>query len=292
MFDHYDRHDYFRCVDCGCVFLHPMPDPATIATFYPAHYSVFDEGSRTSRVSPLKQALLKRTRGYTHLHPPAPYPWLATMLAPLHKSGAPAYVPQGKLLDVGCGNGRYLYTMRMLGWDVQGVELSEDGVRACRASQLPVHHGDLQSASFPDAGFDVITVRHVIEHIREPHALMTELARILKPGGRLIIETPNSEALGRALMGANWFHNDVPRHLILYSPDNLAKLAALHGLDALEIRLETTPKSILNSIDYALHNTGKPSSRIRWRRMLSRLYLWCARWIRRGDTIIATSTKR
>lgn len=285
MFDHYDRYDYFNCTDCGSIFLHPMPNLETIGSFYPAHYSVFDGESPIRTISPLKQAILRLKHGYTHLEPPLPYRLLATLLSPFYRLATPDYIPNATLLDVGCGNGRYLSTMRALGWKVQGVELSENGVKVCQASRLEVHHGDLASAAFPNASFELITVRHVIEHVPDPRAFMAELARILKPGGRLVIETPNSNALGRALMGANWYANDVPRHLVLFTPQNLGRLAATFGLRESRVWLETTPKIILNSIDYAMSNAGKASNKIGWRRLLARLYLWLARGSRRGDTI-------
>jgi 2-polyprenyl-3-methyl-5-hydroxy-6-metoxy-1,4-benzoquinol methylase len=292
MFDHYERYDYFKCTDCGGIFIHPMPDIETISSFYPANYSVFDVESHIKKVSPLKQAILRHNNGYNHLSPSLHYRLAAAILAPFYRLATPDYIPNGILLDVGCGNGRYLSTMRSLGWNVQGVELSENGIKVCKASQLDVHHGDLVSANFADNSFDLITVRHVIEHIRDPRAFMAELARILKPSGRLVIETPNSNALGRSFMGANWYANDVPRHLILFSAENLGLLASAYGLRQSHVWLETTPKIILNSIDYAIgNNTGKASNKIGWRRLASRLYIWLTRYSKRGDTIHSDFSK-
>ena len=292
MFDHYEQYNYLSCTDCKSVFQHPMPSPEKINSFYPADYSVFDQKAQVRTVSRFKQALFWRKHGYTHLEVTWPYKLLATLLSPFYKLDKPDYIENGKLLDVGCGNGRYLSTMRSLGWDVQGVELSENGLKVCQQAGLTVHHGDLLSAEFANDSFDLITVRHVIEHIREPHPFMMELARILKPGGRLMIETPNSDALGRAILGANWFANEVPRHLILFAPDNLVRLANEHGLQNVSLSLGTTPKIFLNSIDYVIHNKGKPSNKIRWRRTLSRLYIWFARYTNRGDVIHAVFSKK
>ncbi|PHS24220.1 MAG: hypothetical protein COA83_08560 [Methylophaga sp.] len=293
MFDHYDRYDYFSCSECKSVFIHPMPSPEEVNTFYPADYCVFEQNPKARKISQVKQAVYWYKHSYTHLEPSGLFKFLAAILSPFYNLDKPDYVENGKLLDVGCGNGRYLATMRSLGWDVQGVELSEDGLKVCLASGLPVHHGDLKSASFADDSFDVITVRHVIEHIRESHPFMTELARTLKPDGKLIIVTPNSDAfaLGRDYLGANWYANDVPRHLILFSRDNLGQLASKHGLQPYKSWFETTPKIILNSLDYVIKNKGKPSNRIRWRRSLSRLYLWLARYTKRGDVIHSVFTK-
>lgn len=292
MFGHHRRHDYHRCDACGAVFQQPMPDPETITSFYPAEYGVYDEQERTRRLGAWRRALLRRLRGYRHLAVPLPLRLLAALLAPwIRPPATPPFVPGGRLLDVGCGNGRYLSTMRSLGWQVQGVEFSAEGVRVCRRAGLPVHLGDLASAAFPDASFDVVTVRHVIEHIPEPHAFLAELARVLKPGGRLHVETPNSEALGRAWFGPAWYHNDVPRHLILYSPRNLTRLAECHGLRLLETLMDTSPKAFLNSLDYIMENRDRPSRRSRGRRLLARFYTMQARRRGREDTFHLVLTR-
>lgn len=285
MFGLHQRHDYHRCPGCETLFMHPMPAPDVIAGFYPPTYDIYEEDDRESAPGWWKRVVLQQRHGYRHL-PTGP---LASLLAPLAalftETTAPTFVPDGRLLDVGCGNGRFLRTMRNLGWEVNGVEFSDDGVRVCRKAELPVHHGDLASAVFPDAHFDVITVRHVIEHIPEPQPFLSELARLLKPGGTLIMETPNSRALGRQWLSSNWFANEVPRHLFLYNPDALTLLAEQHGLQRQSLELSTSPKILLNSLDYILQNRGKPSKRIRSRRLLARLYVWLARRSGKGDVI-------
>lgn len=291
MFGHYERYDYYACESCHAVFLSPMPGVAEISKFYPENYCVFDEDKQTRRISPYRRALLRQLKGYHHLKVAFPWRLIASLSRIFVEIGTPDFAAGGRMLDVGCGNGRYLLTMRTLGWDVQGVELSENGVRVCRQANLPVHHGDLASASFPDNAFDLITVRHVIEHIPDPQPFMQELARILKPGGRLVIETPNSAALGRAWLGSNWYANDVPRHLILFSPDNLCLLAQHHGLSERKRVLETSPKIILNSLDYILQTEGKPSKKRSGRRLLARIYVWLAHRSGRGDTMQLTFSK-
>lgn len=291
MFGHYEPYDYYRCTQCGAVFQAPMPDIATIATFYPTDYSIYDEHGRFRKLSALRRAILRRTRGYHHLQST----WLASAVAlfaaPLMPADTPLFVPGGRLLDVGCGNGRFLLTMQSLGWEVQGVEFNDEGVRVCRQTNLAVHHGDVASASFPDASFDLITVRHVIEHIPDPHTFTRELVRILKPGGLLIEETPNIDALGRAWLGPIWFANEVPRHLILFSTSSLKKLAEKYGLTSESVTITTSPKILLNSIDYIIENKDIPSRKVFWRRLLSRIYIYFAQRTGRGDIIHAAFRK-
>jgi SAM-dependent methyltransferase len=291
MYDLRVRYDYFECPACTCVFQHPMPDMAKIATFYPDDYMVFDQEKRTRDIGPLRLALMRRMRGYDHLPAALPYRLLAAMISPLQQMTTPAWEGGGRMLDVGCGNGRFLTSMRTFGWVVEGVEFSEAGVKAARMSDLQVHHGDLASAKFPDGSFDLITARHVIEHIPEPHPFMAELARVLRPGGRLVIETPCSNALGRQWFNTHWYANDVPRHLFLFSPSNLERLGASHGLRKTALLIETTPKIFLNSLDYVIANRGTPSKKIAWRRFLARIYVWLAQRQGRGDTMQMTLLK-
>lgn len=289
MFDLYERHDYFRCENCACVFMHPMPSAERIASFYPGNYDIYED--KPPRPPKFWKRVQLRSLGYAHLAPG----WIAQSLSCISRlltrpEGIP-FVPDGSLLDVGCGNGRFIANMRQLGWKVQGVEFSDDGIRVCRKAGLEVHHGDLASAKFPDDSFDVVTVRHVIEHIPTPHAFVTELTRVLKPGGTLVIETPNSHALGRSWFATNWFANETPRHLFLYAPENLRMLFARYGLAEQSCYLSSTPKIFLNSVDYVVKNQGKASKHIGWRRILAKLYVWLAKRAGRGDVIHMTLTK-
>lgn len=288
-----ERFDYCHCASCGTYFLHPMPDAAGVARFYPDNYVPEDDLNQINEIAPLKKAVLKRRHGYAHLRTGLLWDVLASLPGPWRKERAFDFVPGGRLLDVGCGNGRYLRSMKNLGWETAGVEFNQNSVEFCRASGLAVHHGDLVSAAFPAAAFDVITVRHVIEHIPTPQVFMAELARILKPGGTLVVETPNFSALGWLLFNTNWSASCIPQHVVFFSPDNLALLARQHGLQPRRCVLETGPKLILNTIDIALGNKGKgrPSRKIRWRRMLARLYVWLAEKSGRGDIIHAVFTR-
>lgn len=292
MFGLYARYDYFACTVCETSFQHPTPSPGQIASFYPHDYSVYDETESKRTLSAWRRALLREYRGYTHLDVPYFLRMLAKLLGPLATPpGTPSLIAKGRLLDVGCGNGRYLSTMRTLGWDVQGVEFSENGVAVCRKSGLPVHHGELASAGFDDDSFDLITLRHVIEHIPRTHELLAEVARILKPGGQVMIETPNRNALGRDWFGAKWFANEVPRHLYLFSAKGLHHMAQIHRLEACHFQCVTSPKIFLNSLDYVLNNKDLPSRKVGWRRLLARIYMMMARRSGRGDVIQAAYRK-
>jgi SAM-dependent methyltransferase len=140
-------------------------------------------------------------------------------------------VPAGRLLDVGCGDGRFLAAMRAAGWQVRGVEPDARAARAARERLgIAVHAGTLESAELPAASFDAIAMSHVIEHVSDPVATLRECRRLLAPGGRLVAITPNLASLGRRRFGPAFIHLDPPRHLHLFSAGGLRACAQQAGL--------------------------------------------------------------
>ena len=144
---------------------------------------------------------------------------------------------RGRLLDVGCGNGIFLATMKELGWEVAGVEPDRQAARVAREQfGLNVHVGTLEEAGFADGTFDAITMSHVVEHLADPISALRECWRVLRKGGRLVVTTPNIESLGHRLYGKAWIGLDPPRHLFLFSPPTLRTCIERSGLQVLELR--------------------------------------------------------
>jgi 2-polyprenyl-3-methyl-5-hydroxy-6-metoxy-1,4-benzoquinol methylase len=285
MFNHHTRYDYAVCTNCDLVFQTPQPSDTEIASFYPSHYDVYDVDSKLKRISSWRKSRLKTCYGYHHLKTNRLLDFINLMLPKRMVPAELSYIPHAKMLDVGCGNGRFMHGMSQLGWEVQGVEFNAGAVNICRSSGLTVHHGDLFSANLESASFDIVHMSHVIEHVTDPLAIFKEIARILKPNGLLLIKTPNSLALGRLLLSVNWYANEVPRHLFLFSEKNIKLLAENNDFSVESFSTHSTPKIFLNSIDYALHNTGTPSKYIKWRRCLARLYVIWANYRAQGDEI-------
>lgn len=144
-------------------------------------------------------------------------------------------LPPSRLLDVGCGDGRFLHRMRGLGWDVCGVDFDAKAIELVRQRHgLDVRAGELASHCFPEATFDALTMSHVIEHVFDPVALLNEARRILKPGGRLVATTPNNRSLGRQIFQTSWFGMDPPRHIQLFAPKCLAECARRAGFENIQ----------------------------------------------------------
>lgn len=97
--------------------------------------------------------------------------------------------PGAKVLDVGCGQGVALEIFREAGLDPLGITLGEDA-QVCRAKGLNVVETDFAFLDFPDESFDLVWCRHAIEHSVFPFFTLSELHRVLKPGGVLYLEVP------------------------------------------------------------------------------------------------------
>lgn len=136
----------------------------------------------------------------------------------------------GRVLDVGCGNGEMLRALRRLGWDVVGIERTEATAGPARRLELEVHAGGLEACRLAASSFDLIILWHVLEHLSDPHAALGELARLLRPAGRVVVAVPNVASWQARLAGPEWYHLDVPRHLYHFDRRTLTHLLARAGL--------------------------------------------------------------
>jgi 2-polyprenyl-3-methyl-5-hydroxy-6-metoxy-1,4-benzoquinol methylase len=142
----------------------------------------------------------------------------------------------GSLLDIGCGNGRFLTVMRMLGWRVHGIEPDERSAENARRSSGARIDAELDEGLYPPAHFDVITLNHALEHIADPVTLLARCFRLCRPGGLLGIAVPNWRALGHRLFGRDWYALEAPRHVVMYEPRTLERTLDGAGFRVRSIR--------------------------------------------------------
>lgn len=162
-------------------------------------------------------------------------------LSPIHRREADGWVrclpavPHGRLLDVGCGSGRWLMEMRERGWTVEGVDFDENAVKLARQNGLKVECGSLEQQNYPDVYFDAVTLNHVIEHVPDPVRTLSECARVLKPEGKLVLFTPNNTSLSHRLFKEYWRGLEPPRHLHIFSMKSLWRALDLAGFQEVTV---------------------------------------------------------
>lgn len=225
---------FVACAECSVIYL---AEPLLNATAgYPTDYSQH----RPMIVAPLptgrslKAQLRKRFltyHGYPTVPPVLPR-WLAAPLLALPPIRVlagygftlfPKAVPGGALLDVGCGNGRFLSLMSALDWNVHGIEPDPASAEVARRLVGPTVHAELSSAPFSAEMFDVITMNHVFEHVSNPSEVLALSHRLCRRGGRLGIVVPNWRSLGHRVFGRHWYALEPPRHAVMWEQATLVR---------------------------------------------------------------------
>ena len=133
-----------------------------------------------------------------------------------------------KLLDIGCGTGEFLSACAKSGWEVEGVEPSEDArSKAKELHQLKVNDED--SLEINQKQYDVITMWHVLEHVHSLNKRIDQLSKLIAKNGHVIIAVPNHTSQDAGEFKENWAAWDVPRHLYHFSPSTIKKIMSNHG---------------------------------------------------------------
>lgn len=197
-------HSYLVCESCGLWWVHPPPDPDTLASYYDADYYGEDENKFSPRIERwIDRHRRRRAR------------WLAGLTGGRN----------GRILDIGCGSGRFLGMMAEMGFEIYGMELPGPAAeRASRVAGLHLHRGRLEDWPGPEASLDAVTLWHVLEHMTDPESVLTRCRRLLKDGGVLALEVPNGSSWQARWFQTRWFHLDPPRHLFQFTPEALTRL--------------------------------------------------------------------
>lgn len=144
------------------------------------------------------------------------------------------FVTNGRFLEIGCSTGEMLIAASS-SFSAMGVEADGRNSRVCHSRGLDVFAGTLGDARFPDGHFDAAAMYHVIEHVPSPREELRELRRIIKPGGWLILETPNIATVWFRLLGARW-RQFIPDHIFFFTPQTITKLCEESGFELRELR--------------------------------------------------------
>lgn len=247
-----------RCTnpECGVYWLDPAPLPHELWKAYVTYHThTRKSGNRIAR------AMLSLAHRLIRL---ALLPlWIATGLkreADRLRFMTLSGEPVGRLLDVGCGGGRLLNRMKKRGWTVEGTDFDEQATGKVTARYgIKTHVGDLAQCNLPSASFDVITMSQAIEHLYDPLATLRECLRILKPGGLLVMTTPNALSLGAAEFGAYWRGWEAPRHLHIFSVDSLRRLTQRAGFEVAEASTYSAGSAVVYRVSRANQQNCKLS---------------------------------
>lgn len=139
---------------------------------------------------------------------------------------------KGTLLDIGAGTGDFLAIAKKNGWHVIGTEPNEKAKNIAKTKGASFTDS---IASIEDNTFDAITMWHVLEHVPDINQQISELKRILKPDGVIIIAVPNFKSYDAKYYKQYWAAYDVPRHLWHFSKTAIQKLFAVKNMEVIKI---------------------------------------------------------
>lgn len=292
MFRLHGKFSVVRCTNCNLVFLNPQPTSNELKKYYVSSKYYSYKAEKKNIYSILRQYLLKRYYSPT---------FLSKLLVVLVRNvpGIPSSVVKGKIMDVGCGSGITLFLLKKLGWDVYGIELDKNAVKISQQNKLTnVKVGTFRELNkYPDSFFDVIRLYHVLEHINDPSGCLKIIYKKLKPGGEIIIGTPNFKSFAAKIFGRYWHNLDSPRHLYLFNYKTLKFL--LKRSNYINIKIDyCSAYGITGSIKYVLEEKyGKENkffSSYYFNLILTIIFFPLERFtdfIHLGDIIIAKAAK-
>jgi SAM-dependent methyltransferase len=183
--------------------LSPVPTEAALQEYYNAEYSVPCSDAYYRHYEGISRELLGAIEAKTRV--------------------------RGTMLEIGCSHGAFLLQARAAGWDVTGIEISEEAANNARARGLKVVTGVLGESGSVLGTFDCIASWYVIEHIVDVNGFLEVIKTHLKPGGVLALRTANARALVARMIPQYWQWIEAPAHIRLFSPSGMKQLLERHG---------------------------------------------------------------
>lgn len=221
---------YYRCRGCTLEFQSPLPAPTELSRYYDESYTsgLYKAFSAARLMKQLTAA--ERLREIRRFN------------------------PRGRLLDVGSGPGVFVAEAQRAGFDARGIELSQVAVNEARLNGLPVEQETIESYD-PEKKFEFLTCFDVIEHVLDPRSFLQSAGRLLVPGGRLIMTTPNTRSLTCRLMRSRWYFYIPEEHLFLFNRRSISAILEQSGFKLLYCGITIKPLTFdYSMIQFAAYN--------------------------------------
>jgi len=203
-----------ECKACRLIRLEPRPTLEELSRYYPQSYWYAPQETASGRLEQLYRRFVLRD----HVN---------FVTKAIHDSGE-----KGLVLDVGCGGGLFLRMMREQGLPVLGLDNSRQAAKlAWDVNGVAVVCGDLEHSPVVNGSCAAVTMFHVLEHLLDPVAYLHSARALLRPNGRLIVQTPNASSWQFLMFGEYWNGVDVPRHLINYRQKDLENVLEYAGFE-------------------------------------------------------------
>jgi SAM-dependent methyltransferase len=275
-----------RCRNCGFEQLFPIPERATLKLLYESYYNF---GAETSTL-------------YTKLRDRFLFSAIYRFWACI--DGDVSFHlrrGEGRLLDIGCNEGRGLRIYSRNGFQVEGLELNEIAAEVARKAGFSVHTLPLEEFDRASS-YDVVVLSNVLEHSLDPRGMLSDIRRVLMKGGKIWISCPNSMSWLRVVFGRSWINWHVPFHISQFSPQALKCLLQDVGYVNIEIKQVTPALWATQSLIARLCSRhGKKNKQLRnpFMTLILMIFargflfpiLWAGNRLEHGDCLLVTATK-
>ncbi len=228
-----------RCVRCGTGVTRPDAGPEDLASFYPSGYGPYELPA-----NPLARLASRLIRGLQ-----ARLALRGMPLGPLRD------LPPSRALDVGCGRGDLAAVLVERGWRVTGVEPSADACAVAVSRGVDAREGTLADVDLEPGTYAGVVFQHSLEHVTDPVHDLRAVSRALQPGGLVSVTVPNFGSWQARRFGSRWFHLDLPRHRVHFTPRGLRAALETAGLEVVDVHTSSSSMGLPASLQYAL--TGR-----------------------------------
>jgi SAM-dependent methyltransferase len=209
----------WHCNNCTFRFTQDIPSPDGIGRYYQSENYISHSDTKKGLVNRLYHIVRKKTLSSKR-----------KLVVTQTKKNS------GKILDIGCGTGAFLHTMKLADWQITGIE--PDDIARKKAIELygiqantPINLFNLVSKSY-----DAITLWHVLEHVHDLKSYLKQVASLLAKEGKLFIAVPNYTSHDASVYQGSWAAYDVPRHLYHFSPGSMKILVEYFHLKIIAIK--------------------------------------------------------
>lgn len=211
------RFNIERCAACGLLQTRPQPTADELRAAYGSAYTWQQSGGLVARAEAWYRRMLVRCDQVRSL-------------------GLAARLANGRrTLDLGCGDGLLITEARRNGLEAFGIDRPDAPLWPGCAPAWRIA-GDIERIDQPPESWDVVSLFHVIEHLREPLPLLQKVHAWLRPRGVLLLQLPNAASLQARLLRHRWYGFDMPRHLVHWTPDTLGRALTQSGYTVITTR--------------------------------------------------------
>jgi SAM-dependent methyltransferase len=218
-----------RCAGCQMEYVSPRPTGSALARHYPDDYFGYSLHEDAPRL--MQPFLRAAARGISLRR----LRYVENVMGKL--------TPQAQILDVGCGVNRLLQCIaEERGCTGTGLDFKPEIVAYVRDRlKMPIVQGSLGEVELPEHAYDLVLMMEYLEHELDPRRVLNEARRITRPGGYLALELPHIATWPGRMFGRFWWNLDIPRHLMFFTPDTLARMLGECGYELVRVEPFTLP---------------------------------------------------